>query len=84
MPLMPVEEPQLVKFATEFGLRIVREFPPFPINLAAAGVAALAGLIEMNVNVETISTNETRAEILFGLRAVPKLTRLTLSLNSNA
>jgi hypothetical protein len=43
IPLIPVEEAQLAKFATEFGLRMVREFPPFPINLAAAGIFALAG-----------------------------------------
>jgi hypothetical protein len=43
IPLIPVEEAQLAKFATEFGLRMVRESPPFPINLAAAGIFALAG-----------------------------------------
>ena len=76
---MPVEEAQLAKLATELGLRMVREFPPFPINLAAAGTPALEVCTEKKVNVETNSANETRVEILLRLKAVPKLTRLTLS-----
>ena len=79
---MPVEEAQLAKLATELGLRMVREFPPFPINLAAAGTPALEVCTEKKVNVETNSANETRVEILLRIRVLPKIKRLTLSLNS--
>ena len=79
---MPVEEAQLAKLATELGLRMVREFPPFPINLAAAGTPALEVCTEKKVNVETNSANETRVEILLRIRVIPKIKRLTLSLNS--
>ena len=79
---MPVEEAQLAKLATELGLRMVREFPPFPINLAAAGTPALEVCTEKKVNVETNSANETRGEILLRIRVIPKIKRLTLSLNS--
>ena len=70
---MPVEEAQLAKLATELGLRMVREFPPFPINLAAAGTPALEVCTEKKVNVETNSANETRVEILLRIRVIPKI-----------
>jgi hypothetical protein len=44
IPLIPVEEAHFAKSVAEaeFGFRIVREFPPFPINLADAGISPAA------------------------------------------
>jgi len=76
-----VEELQLEKFATEFGLRTLRESPPLPISLADNGISALAFWVGKKINVEISNISETRFEILLRSIAILKLTRLTLSMH---
>jgi hypothetical protein len=66
IPLIPVEEAQLAKLAAEFGLRIVREFPPFPINLAAEGIASAAsvGGAKLIAVVSSTNTSDDTAKAL--------------------
>ena len=75
-----MEELQLEKFATEFGLRTLRESPPLPISLADNGISALAFWIGINMKVEISNISETRFEILLRSIAVLNFTRLTLSI----
>jgi hypothetical protein len=67
IPLIPVEEAHFAKSTAEaeFGLRIVREFPPFPINLAAAGISfAWADGAKLIAVVRSANTSDDTAKAL--------------------
>ena len=60
IPLIPVEEAHFAKSVAEaeFVFKIDREFPPFPINRAASGIAstATADGTKLSVVVNSVNT----------------------------